>query len=252
VTEPDDDLTVDIQLRPIDEVARRMVILASLIQIALTLTDPDDDRPPAQIEQELDDLADALLIGELSDSLSSLERRFLHTERGRLEEDAVLEMLWRVEALAALSSATTAPATRGEAPWRQSDPAKLISAVPAPWDEINAFVATLSFQPEEDIAALREAAELWMWRSAIDDELRSARGQAREEIRATVREVAHEADQAGLLGSANGDFLVDREPYHRVDDETKAIIAEISLQRLWALNWLCGYGDSWDDVPLDV
>jgi hypothetical protein len=29
-------------------------------------------------------------------------------------------------------------------------------------------------------------------------------------------------------------------------------LVAITGQRLHALNWLCGFGSSWDDVPLDI
>jgi hypothetical protein len=247
-----DDLTIEIQLRPIAEVAGRMAILASLIQVALLLADPDDDRPTATIEQELDDLTDALLIGELADLLSDKERQFLQSERDRLDEETIVEMLWRAEALEALSWSTDPSAGQLSEPWRQADMTNFVSSIPPPWDELDAFADARRLRPENEIAARREAAELWTWRSAVEEELRSAKGRAQDELLATVRDVADEAAQAELLDANEGDFLVDRKPYHRVDDETKALIAEVSFQRLWALNWLCGFGETWDEVPLDV
>ena len=75
-------------------------------------------------------------------------------------------------------------------------------------------------------------------------------GTALPAVRITVDD--GEATEAGLLTGDGNDFLVDGRPYSSVNAETKALIAEISLQRLHALNWVAGFGTTWDDVPLDL
>jgi hypothetical protein len=253
MTEPDDDLTIDIKLRPIEDVAHRMVILAGLIEIALTLSDPDDDRPLEQSDQELIDLADSLLIGEPAEYLSGRERSLLASNLSTLDDDALSEMLWDVEALNVLNWATSLSSyAEIPPPWQQADATRLVGSIPPPWDEIGQFVSTLQFRPEIAIAAAREAAELWVWRGAVDDELRTARGFDRAEFLTAIRETAQEAEDAGLIDSADGDFLADRVAFPRATDEIKSVIVQIALQRLRALNWLCGFGASWDDVPLDI
>jgi hypothetical protein len=247
----EDDLSIDINLRPAQEVGERMLILAALIRIALVETEDDDEIDPRDAAAELADLRDALQIGQWASTLTPEERDFLLRAGGRLTETDLLAMIWRLEALAALSWATYGPA---ELPpiWQLADPSAIIGSIPAPWEDVDEFIKQLDLRTDEEIAEERERAELWAWRSAIEVDLEFASGRERTELLETLRETVAEAADARLLIGGRNDFLVDGRPFSSADPETKALIAEISLQRLHALNWIAGYGDSWDDVPLDL
>lgn len=247
----DDDLTIDINLRPVDEVGERMLILAALIRIALVESEDDEEIDPNDAASELTDLRDALQIGTRGNGVSADERVFLRRVGGRLSESDLLAMMWRLEALAALNWATYDQAELPP-PWQPANPSAVIGPIPAPWEDVDEFLTKLGLRSDEEVAAERERAELWAWRSAIEDDIRTASGQERTELLETLRETVSEAGDAGLLTGGRSDFLVEGRPYSSSDPETKALIAEISLQRLHALNWLAGFGDSWDDVPLDL
>jgi hypothetical protein len=247
----DDDLSIDINLRPTHEVGERMLILAALIRMALVESEDDEELDPRDAAAELADLRDALQIGQWASRVTSEERDFLLRAGGRLTETDLLAMMWRLEALAALNWATNGLA---ELPpiWQPADPSTIIGPIPAPWEDVDQFVKQLDLRSDEQIAEERERAELWAWRSAIEDDLNSASGRERAELLETLRETVSEAADVGLLIGGRNDFLIDGRPYSSVDPETKALTAEISLQRLHALNWIAGYGASWDDVPLDL
>jgi hypothetical protein len=38
----------------------------------------------------------------------------------------------------------------------------------------------------------------------------------------------------------------------RVDTVLVEYAAAIEFERLRAFNWVCGYGQTWDDVPLEI
>jgi hypothetical protein len=251
MSELDDDLSVDINLRPVHEVGERMLILAALIRIALVESEDEDEIDPAEAAAELNDLRDALRVRPWATGLTEEELSFVQRAGGRLSETDVLEMMWRMEALSALSWAV-GDVDLLPPPWRPSSPEQLTARIPAPWEEVDQYIGGLTLREEDEIAAERERNELWAWRGAIHDDLNSLRGKDRVELEEALDETVEEAVEAQLIDSANGDFAVNGRPYPQADPETRALIAEVSLQRLHALNWLCGFGDSWDDVPLDV
>ena len=246
----DDDLTLDIELRAPNEVAARLVVLSGLIQVALTFG--DDEPEFGREDSERADLIDGLRIGQASEQLAPSELALLAMfEAETAGEEAVLSVLWQTEALNALSWAASLVPALGD-PWRQAELGAIAGSVPAPWDEIDQFTGSIRLRSEEEIASARETAELWAWRSALEPDLLSAGSRERSELLSVVRETSAEAAAADLIGSSGDDFRVRNQPYARADAETQAVIAEVSVQRLRALNWLCGYGATWDDVPLDV
>lgn len=246
----DDEL--DIELRSPEEIAARLVILAAIVRRA-TLELPldrdasDGDTP----EGERFDLQVALTEPPLVAHVTAAEQQFLSAPLGSAGEARALAEAWRIEALAALTALVVPDHFLGE-PWEQTDPGPLLARIPEPSDDLRAFSASLDLPSDEDAAFAREAAELWAWRAAIDDDLRNLTGRRLSELRDTLAETAAEAAATGLLPDVQDDFQVAGHPYAEADPETKALIAEISLQRLTALNWFCGFGDSWDSVPLDI
>lgn len=251
-----DDDSIDINLRSASEVGARMVVLAAIIRRAAIEMPLDEDEENE--DEELDtpegerfDLITALTSGPLAGASTAGERAFVTAPLGSIGERDALEASWQVEALAALAAASI-PRHAMPEPWKQVDPGPLLAAIPEPWDDLNAFVASLALFDEESIAFERERAELWLWRTAIDDDVRMSSGRDRDELLTILRDAVQEAADAKLIETAGRDFRVGKARFAEVDPETKAVIAEIARQRLHALNWLCGFGQDWDTVPLDL
>jgi len=49
-----------------------------------------------------------------------------------------------------------------------------------------------------------------------------------------------------------GDFRAYGKVYRHLSPEQHAEAHSIAVERHHALNWLCGAGETWDDVPLDT
>jgi hypothetical protein len=250
---PDDpaDDELEIEIRPLDQIAARLVILAAVVRRAI-LELPldgalDDDSP----EGRQFDMMIALEEEPLAAHVTDAERAILSTPVGSLGEWDALALSWQIEALAAVASLTI-PGVALSEPWVQANAGPLLAAIPQPWDDLQAFTSKLARPIDDESAFERERAELWAWRVAIDDDLAILTGRRRAELLADLEETVTEGVEAGLLPSGQRDFAVASQPFSALDPETKALIAEISIQRLTALNWLCGFGDSWDTVPLDV
>lgn len=137
-------------------------------------------------------------------------------------------------------------------PWEQAAPGPVLAMIPELTEDVSAFSTTLDLRDEQLIADERERAELWSWRAAIENELPYVSAAERAELEDAIAEVADDIEHAGLFPIAGDDFAVLGRAFASVDDETQALITEISTHRLRALNWLCGFGDAWDTVPLDI
>jgi hypothetical protein len=247
----DGDEEIDINLRPAAEVGRRLVVLATLCRRAFLESASDDLDPEDDPETERFDLETWLDDQGLGAEQTIWERQFLNTAVGALAEDEARAGTWNAEALVALGWAVGLIDQMPD-PVGPTDPAPVLSATPAPWDDPRSWIASIELRPEETVALERERAEIWLWRAEIEDERRQLRGRALSTLESDLREVVRESAEAGLLTSPDADFPVSSRPFHTLDQETIDLVAGVAGVRLHALNWLCGFGTSWDDVPLDL
>lgn len=246
----DDEL--EIALRSREVIAARLVILASVVrraalELPLDVAVASGDTP----EGERFDLQVALAEPPYADQITPAERQFLTAALGAAGERAALAEAWRLEAVAAIASLVLPDAFLGE-PWEPADPGPLLARIPEPLSDLRAFADSLQLPSDEGAAMARECAELWAWRTAIDEDLRTLTGGRLAELRDILTDTVAEAASAGLLPEDGRDFLVGGAEFSSLDAETKALVSEISLQRLTAFNWLCGFGETWDSVPLDL
>ena len=247
----DEDLEVEINLRSPREVAARLIVLGAVCRRAFLEAQPLAE-PGEDPEAERFDLAAWLRTEDLDGVVTPGEARLLHTRVGRLAADEADAASWQTEALVALGwslrMVDTLPAYDEVA-----DPSPILQALPAPWDATRPFLAQARLRGEDEIAVERERAELWHWRAQTAEQLRVATPGDRRTLRAAVRDVAAEAHNAGLLDApASGDFPARGRAYGDLDADTLADLGAVAFERYRALNWLCGFGVTWDDVPTDV
>ena len=243
-----DDLEVEIDLRPPGEVAVRLVILGAVCRRAFLETQPGGAHENPEADRF--DLHAWLREEGLAPALSPSEARLLRTPVGRVGDEDAAAASWQTEALVALGWALRLVAAMP--PYdTTADPAPLLAGLPSPWEPIAGFVRDARLRAETEIATERERAELWQWRAETAALMGDAGRGKRAGLVAAVEDVAREALEAGLIaGTAAGDFPVARRPYREVDAETFGTLSAIAAERSRALNWLCGFGRSWDDVPL--
>ncbi len=111
-------------------------------------------------------------------------------------------------------------------------------------------------RPGEEIERARETARLWHWR-ARTAELQAGGGvelpapwQSFDQL---VGATAMRGFEQGLLPRPlRGDFPAFGAVYRELNEEQRAEAHQIAWQRHRALNWLCGLGKRWDDVPTDT
>lgn len=239
--EPDD--FIEIELRPPRLVAERALILANVTRRGLLDLVEDD------LEQAESDRFElfAWSMMHFAGALELEEEALLREPAGGLAEDEIAACLDAGESLAMLVwclSPTQAPLPEPDEPAPISD---LLHALPGPWDDPAPYLSGPSLRSEEQIAVARERAEVWLWRSSIENASQQGRATAQ-----AIAEVACEAATSGLIDRADDDLAIAGVPFAQLGEDRQATIVAVSTARLHALNWVCGFGGSWEETPLDI
>lgn len=241
----DVDEHIDIDLRPVAAVAARGIIIASLIGLLARTTDDDD---PATL---VFDLREWLRAERLWDKCTEREQAvFTHPDIS-LDDPAGIDLESLAEQLTTLGWALSLADPFSGA--SEFSLAGLINAIPGPWDKTSPWIAARELRPEPLIAIERERAEIWHWRLEIESYRRVASGQDLDEIEQAISEVTSDGMAAGLLApGGNGGFTLDGTPLSAANLPAIASLEAAMRERLRTLNWVCGFGTTWDDVPLEI
>lgn len=159
-------------------------------------------------------------------------------------DPAVVDAVWRGEALGTLLWALTL----AELPAYDT---------PFDYDDLVAQrIDNPHLRPATEIEQARDAAQLWHWRArttllqAEDGVTLPERWQSFDQLIAATAMHAHES---GLLPlPLRGDFRAFDTVYRHLTSSQHAVTNSIALERHHALNWLCGLGSTWEDVPTDT
>jgi hypothetical protein len=160
------------------------------------------------------------------------------------DDPAVVDAVWRGEALGTLLWALQLielPA------YDQPFDAEQVAAVSLEQAEL---------RDAEEIELERDSARLWHWRARTTS-LQAAGALELPERYATfdqlIAATAMRGYEQGVLPAPmRGDFRAYGKVYRHLAPEQHAEAHSIAVERHHALNWLCGEGASWDDVPLDT
>lgn len=246
---PDEELAEDeleINLRPVPEIARRLLILAALAE-HLSFPEGDAANPDERTFGTFD-LREWLRAEGIWPDLTQDEVLLLAGGTPPGQEPDQFSVQETLEALGALAWALQlVPELKADLP---AGVDTLIPSLPHPWDSTATWMRGLELRSLDEIAARREAAELWTWRLTTEDDVREALAAEQDELRAVIREVEREGRTAGIL--PRGGFRVQGRDISTLNLTERNTLLASSLARLQALNWVCGYGDRWDSVPLDI
>jgi hypothetical protein len=240
---------IDVELRSPAEARSRILVLSAIFRrLALenALLDEEDD-PLADVFDEREWLRDQ----DLAMHLTAWEAALLDRPLGSIAPEVIMGASWQGEALVALAWAIGAV----EMPPidAMSDPRRIMELVPRPWDTIKPWISDSTIISESEAVQARELAEIWHWRATSELLRREAPPAHRQEFESAIREVAVEALNVGIVPAlCDSDFPVRGRSIKELSDTDVDELVSATSQRLRALNWLCGFGHSWDDVPLDV
>lgn len=229
---------IDIQPWPVLELIGRAVALTSVAQRGLIEVDDDNDVFTRETDRfELSTWART----ELTNWITDYELAILNTPIGNLTEE---QMLLADEALYAAGAVAWALRTVPDEYMPTPDSDKFNTSVlawaPGPWDQVRKLQKQVRLRSDEDLAGERERMELWYWRGSND----ISAGE--------LAEVVAEIDAADLMPTVSGDLGVEGVAFGDLPADDRDEITWIAEQRLRALNWVCGFGDSWETAPLEI
>jgi hypothetical protein len=133
-----------------------------------------------------------------------------------------------------------------------------------PTADIARFVSSAKLRTESEIDQERANAELWHWRSRTRQLMEEGREFPANEqsmdagfnsyddiVRYTARRFAAEGRMPACI---DDDFPVKGKAYRKLSAQEWSEARSITLERHYALNWLCGYapGNDWDKTPTDT
>jgi uncharacterized protein DUF4272 len=249
----DSDSFLEIELRSPAQVARRILVLDAVVQrVMIEYEFKSRNVSDNDVDEALFDLRASIALSNVSQDQTPAEMDFIATAPGMVDEVTLHAFSWEIEALGALLASSG-----------------LIQGLPDPPQLIDANTVNSLFRgeeaggdqlarqirlpDEESCASKREIAELWHWRASVEREIRVASERERRRLHDEVREVAVETSKAGLIEiSPAGDFVAGGRTIEDWSDDELTGFEHAAEARLRALNWLCGFGESWDSVPIDV
>ena len=203
---------------------------------------------------------DSLNSSPIGQYLSPWERKFANTTVLTMSLQQHLDGMWRLEAAQVLLWAL-----------------RLIPELPAPdaqadlhllkfdvLDDPASFLNSAVLRTQTEIYRARDVAELWHWRSRTEKLIREAEpfpsneAMLRQGLR-SYQDIVHRAANAAHEGGdvrfvIGDDFGVKGKSYAQLSAEEWSEVRSISMQRHYALNWLCGFSpnNDWDQTPTDT
>jgi hypothetical protein len=160
------------------------------------------------------------------------------------DDEQVVDAVWRGEALGTLLWAL-----------------QLVELPPydrpfVPGEVVEVSTDDAELRPADQLELERETARLWHWR-ARTKELQESDGIELPVRYATfdqlIAATAMRGYEQGVLPAPlRGDFRAYGKIYRHLSPEQHAEAHSIAVERHHALNWACGHGSSWEDVPLDT
>jgi hypothetical protein len=260
------------QVRPeASAVAGRVVILHAVVlhammapprdmlgEIMAGWTEADRRKFEADTKEKLGEFWGRL--GALTSQMSPWEREFAASTMVTMTQRQQLDASWRIESFQALLWSL---GRLGELPGFDVQADHNILKEYAP-EGLEQFVKKARLLPTDRIDRMRDLAETWHWRSRTRQLIEEGRdlGPTPQMLSAGLRTfddiVRLSAETAAKEGripeTKEGDFVAFGKPYRSMTAEEWSIVRSITMERHFALNWLCGYapGNHWDETPTDT
>ncbi len=232
------DDSIDITLRPVDHLSARAIVLASVARRGML--EVEAGREPYELETDRFDLS-SWVRTELDEYLLPTERRLLGTPIGDLSDvDFVLCQASLIGASTIAWTLSVAPESELPIPADGVAERLVLAWAPTPWDGWRSALKHAKARDLVEIANERERLELWYWRATDAADASEM-----------LREVVADIRRSDLIPIRGDDFVTANSlAFSDLSSDSRSEIAHEAEQRLLSLNWVCGFGDSWDNVPL--
>jgi hypothetical protein len=233
-----DDNSIDIQPWPVIELIGRAVALATVARRGML--EVDDERDPFDLETDRFDLA-TWTRTELQNWITDDELRILNTPISDLsEEDLGTCDNALVSSTAVAWALRAVPADHLPLPENPEIDEQTLKWAPQPWEKVRSVQSRARLRSDEELATERERWELWYWRATDGGDDAEALGEVIDEVRET-----------GLIPVVDNDLANDDGiSFSSLSEDDQDDIAWLAELRLRALNWVCGFGESWESAPL--
>ncbi len=245
----------------------RALALLNVTSYAMVIPPRDQIKNPADLSPE--DLAEFTSSAEkmrdefwskrrgYTAELSPREREFAQTTMLTMTARQQVDASWRLESFQVLLWALGMH--EGLPEWNERaghDLAKMLPAAMVP-----KFLAMCSLRPRAELERARSTAEVWHWRSRTRQLIDAGRKfdpnpempkAGLVSFDAIVRLTARKLKESGELAQiVDEDFAVGGKAYRDLSAEEFAEVTSITVERHFALNWLCGIapGNRWDETP---
>lgn len=131
-----------------------------------------------------------------------------------------------------------------------------------PKKEARLFIESAKLRPQEELEAKRSLAQSWHWRSRTRQLIEE--GQPFPRMVQTPQFTSYDdvvrfsakalKEECALTEIINEDFPANGKAYRNLTNEEWILVRSITMERHFALNWLCGYapGNRWDETPTDT
>ncbi len=213
---------------------------------------PTASEPMMTVHEELATQLNMWIADEgLIASQSTNEKPLVSKALGSWNRQELIDSAWRANSLGAILWALSFFETMPS--WdKQFTPQETIKPLNL-FASITAFLEKARLRPAAEIEKMRDLAGLWYWRSRQEKESYAESAQASESRNRaeTIAAAAQKAFSAGDIPEPiNGDFPVFGRAYAEITADEYREANSIAVERLYALNWICGYSEDWDAVPL--
>ena len=190
----------------------------------------------------------------LWDSMAPAEREFMTALVQDVTDEAHRDVSWLMEAseclLWALGLVEALP------PFDTQASIEHLELLPA--GTVHELRSSASLRDHNELAAARNVAELWHWRSRTRQLAESGSDVALPQGLTLVDVVRMAAEHAALRGdiaaAVDGDFPLFGRSYAQASVDEWANATSIARERHRVLNWLCGYAphNRWSETPTDT
>jgi hypothetical protein len=250
----DDDIDDDEpRFKAQQEVAYRALALTALTyRVTIdTLARTDSDKV-SRWNEILDQLLGWVKSQGIQAHLSPAECDALDQPLGRIDDDTLFGLSWRLQALVAVLWALHLIEPMPS--YAESYPADALHPLLPFGRPVAEFLANNRLRTEEELVAERHRAEFWNWRARTDlGRRRGMKPPAGETNEATIARAAQTAlEEAIVTEVRDGDVLCNGVRYGALAEEAFADAASTAQERHFALNWICGHAEDWDETPTDT
>jgi hypothetical protein len=248
----DEEIDEESRFKTPQEVAHRALALVALTYRvttdSLARTDPEQ---AARWHDVLERLRRWVASEGIDAHLSPVERDALARPLGQIDDDALSDLSWRLQALVAVLWALHKVEPMPS--YAESYPADALHPLMPFGRPASEFLTNLLLRTEDELVTERHRAEFWNWRGRAELIRRHGKRPTPQTDDAAVARATQAAREDGLVAEARGgDVVCGGVPYGSLSEEAFADAASTAEQRHFALNWICGYAEDWDDTPTET